>query len=44
MIYLGGVPKLAGIQDPRALGAMGSWLPTMGYFLLLEFVDLRRTT
>jgi hypothetical protein len=40
MIYLGGVSELAGIQDPHALGAMWSWLPTMGCFLLLEFPAL----
>jgi hypothetical protein len=44
MIYLGGVPDLAGIQDTHTLRAMWSWLPTMGYFLLLEFLDLIRTT
>jgi hypothetical protein len=44
MIYLGGVSELVGIQDPHALRAMWSWLPTRLYFLLLEFLDLRRTT
>jgi hypothetical protein len=44
MIYLGGVSDLVGIQDTHTRRAMWSWLHTMGYFLLLEFLDLICTT